>query len=173
MDTDTRSSPAVSSGGFREEFLRKDVLVAVLITEAVGLTSGALTASDITTWYATLNQPALTPPNWVFGPVWTLLYALIGVSLALVWRERDSQVAKVGLGLFVVQLALNFSWSLVFFGGQNPLGGLFVIVPLLVVIAATIVAFDRVDRRAALLLVPYLLWVSFATYLNYSIWVLN
>ena len=91
---------------------------AVLLVEAVGLTSGALTATEITTWYATLEQPALTPPNWVFGPVWTLLYALMGVSLALVWRERESRTAKVGIGLFALQLALNFAWSLVFFGGS-------------------------------------------------------
>ena len=171
MDTD--AGAATRAGSTQREFLRKDVLAAVLLVEAVGLTSGALTATEITTWYATLEQPALTPPNWVFGPVWTLLYALMGVSLALVWRERESRTAKVGIGLFALQLALNFAWSLVFFGGQNPLGGLFVIVPLLVAIALTIVAFTRVDRRAALLLVPYLLWVSFATYLNYSIWQLN
>jgi tryptophan-rich sensory protein len=173
MDTDTQTSPALEGGGLRDDLLRKDVLAAVLLTEAVGLTSGALTASDISGWYATLNQPTLTPPNWVFGPVWTLLYALMGVSLALVWRERESRDAKAGVGLFALQLALNFAWSLVFFGGQNPLGGLFVIVPLLVAIVLTIAVFARVDRRAALLLVPYLLWVSFATYLNYSIWSLN
>jgi tryptophan-rich sensory protein len=172
MDTDTRT-PTSRAGPVAREFLRWDVVAAVLLVEAVGLTSGALTADAITSWYATLQQPALTPPNWVFGPVWTLLYALMGVSLALVWRERASRIAKVGIGLFVVQLALNFSWSLVFFGAQSPLGGLVVIVPLVLAILATIVAFDRVDRRAALLLVPYLLWSSFATYLTYSIWVLN
>ncbi|WP_255198287.1 TspO/MBR family protein [Halorarius litoreus] len=172
MVTDTRTTGDRGDTSVRE-FLRWDVLVAVLLVEAVGLTSGALTASEITGWYATLQQPALTPPNWVFGPVWTLLYALMGVSLALVWRERASRTAKIGIGLFVVQLALNFAWSLVFFGAQSPFGGLVVIVPLVGFILATIVVFDRVDRRAALLLVPYLLWSSFATYLTYSIWVLN
>ncbi|WP_255151716.1 TspO/MBR family protein [Halorarius halobius] len=172
MGTDT-SAPAVGSGGLRGELLRKDVVAGVLLCEAVGITSGALTAGAITNWYATLQQPALTPPNWVFGPVWTLLYALMGVAAALVWRQRETRVAKVGLGLFAVQLALNFAWSLVFFGGQNPIGGLAVIVPLVVAIAGTIAAFWRVDRRAALLLVPYLLWTGFATYLNYAIWALN
>lgn len=171
MDTDAASG--ARTGGLREELLRWDVLAAVVVTEAVGLTSGALSAGNITTWYATLQQPALTPPNWVFGPVWTLLYALMGVAAALVWRERDRRVARIGLGLFAVQLALNFAWSLVFFGARNPLGGLVVIVPLLVAVALTIATFDRVDRRAALLLVPYLLWTAFATYLNYGIWALN
>ncbi|MFW6385337.1 MAG: TspO/MBR family protein [Halodesulfurarchaeum sp.] len=157
----------------RDEFLRRDVAAAVLLTEAVGITSGALTAEDIADWYVTLQQPALTPPNWVFGPVWTVLYAMMGVSLALVWRERESRTATFGIGLFALQLALNASWSLVFFGDRNPLGGLFVIVPLIVAIVLTIVAFARVDRRAAWLLVPYLLWTSFATYLNYGIWRLN
>lgn len=153
--------------------LRPDVVAAVVLVEAVGLTSGALTAESITNWYAALDQPAFTPPNWVFGPVWTLLYAMMGVSLALVWREREASTATFGIGLFALQLALNFSWSLVFFGGRNPFGGLLVIVPLLVAILLTIVAFALVDRRAALLLVPYLLWATFATYLNYGIWRLN
>lgn len=157
----------------RDDFLRWDVAAAVLLTEAVGLTSGAITATDITEWYTTLQQPALTPPNWVFGPVWTLLYAMMGVSLALVWRERQSRTGNVGIGLFVIQLALNFSWSFVFFGGRNPVGGLMVIVPLLISILFTTIVFARIDKRAALLLVPYLLWTAFATYLNYGIWQLN
>lgn len=157
----------------RGEFLRRDVAAAVILTEAVGLTSGALTAEDIADWYVTLQQPALTPPNWVFGPVWTVLYAMMGVSLALVWRERKSRAAKLGIGLFLLQLALNASWSLVFFGRRSPLGGLVIIVALLVLIVATIVAFARINRRAALLLVPYLAWVGFATALNGAIWWLN
>lgn len=107
----------------RDELLRRDVLAAVFLTEAVGVTSGALTAGDISAWYVTLQQLALTPPNCVFGPVWTLLYALMGVAAALAWRQRGRRDAQAGLVLFSVQLALNCSWSLVFFGGRDPLAG--------------------------------------------------
>ncbi|MFB6112662.1 MAG: TspO/MBR family protein [Halodesulfurarchaeum sp.] len=163
----------MNTQSFRKTYLRRDVAASVLVTEAVGLTSGALTAEDVADWYSTLRQPALTPPDWVFGPVWTLLYAMMGVSLALVWRERRSRAAKIGLGLFLLQLGLNVSWSLVFFGERNPYGGLLVILALVGALLFTIVAFFRVDRRAAILLVPYLLWVIFATYLNVGIWRLN
>ncbi len=117
----------------------------------------------------------LAPPNWVFGPVWTALFALIGVALWLVWRRLDSspREARVGFGVFVVHFTFNVGWSVVFFGMQEIGWGLAVIGLLWLLIVATMWAFDRVDRRAALLLVPYLLWVSFAAYLNYRFWVLN
>ncbi|WP_254536373.1 TspO/MBR family protein [Halomarina litorea] len=146
---------------------------AVLVCELVGITGAVFTATGVESWYTTLERPELAPPNWVFGPVWTTLYALMGVAAWLVWREGRGRELQVALGLFGVQLALNFAWSFVFFGAQEILWALVVIVALLAAIVATMGAFWRIDRRAALLLVPYLAWVSFATYLNYAFWVLN
>ncbi|MWG34413.1 TspO/MBR family protein [Halomarina oriensis] len=146
---------------------------AVLLCELVGITGALFTATGVESWYATLNQPELAPPNWVFGPVWTTLYALMGAAAWLVWREGSGRSQQVALGLFGVQLALNFAWSFVFFGAEAILPALAVILVLLFFIGTTATAFWRIDRRAALLLVPYLAWVSFATYLSYGFWQLN
>ena len=145
----------------------------VLVCELVGIVGAVFTATGVESWYQTLNQPDLAPPNWVFGPVWTTLYALMGAAAWLVWREGVGRARSVALGLFAVQLALNFAWSFVFFGQEAILAALVVILVLLAAIAATMGAFWRVDRRATLLLVPYLAWVAFATYLNYEFWTLN
>lgn len=140
----------------------------------LGAAGGLITAPQIETWYATLDKPGFTPPSWVFGPVWTLLYALQGVAAWLIWRSGlDRRIVRLALGLFTVQFVCNLAWSPAFFGLESPILGLAVIVPLWFVIVATMVAFSRVDRRAAALLVPYLAWVSFATALNYAIWTLN
>lgn len=145
------------------------LLVSIVVCQLAGIVPSILTANDVATWYPTLQKPAFTPPGWVFGPVWTTLYLLMGIALYLVWR-RGSRIA---LALFGVQLALNAAWTLIFFGMRWPAGGLAVIIVLLVVIGATMVAFARIDRRATLLLVPYALWVGFATVLNYELWRLN
>ncbi len=145
------------------------LLVSIVVCQLAGIVPSILTANDVATWYTTLQKPAFTPPSWVFGPVWTTLYLLMGIALYLVWRERN----RFALAIFAVQLALNAAWTLVFFGMRWPAGGLVVILALLVAIGATIVVFARVDRRAALLLVPYALWVGFATVLNYELWRLN
>ncbi len=149
--------------------------VAILAVEIVGASGSIFTVQGLGQWYATLQRPALAPPNWVFGPVWTTLFALIGVALWLVWRQVDSSPHEVrlGFGVFVLHFVFNLGWSAVFFGIQEIGWGLVVIGILWLLIVATMWAFDRVDRRAALLLVPYLLWVSFAAYLNYRFWVLN
>lgn len=125
-------------------------------------------------WYRELARPALTPPDWVFGPVWTVLYLLMAIAAFLVWR-RVIPPAKVRMALaaFGIQLALNVLWSVVFFGGESLVGGLIVIVVLLLGIAATVGLFARVSIVAALLLAPYLAWVGFATYLNAGLAVLN
>lgn len=122
-----------------------------------------------------MERPALAPPNWVFGPVWTALFALIGVALWLVWRRAESSPREVSLAVavFAVHFAFNLGWSAVFFGLQAIGLGLGVILVLWVLIGATMWAFGRVDRRAGALLVPYFLWVTFAAYLNYRFWVLN
>jgi len=156
------------------------LLVAVLACEVAGASGAVFTAQGLASWYGTLARPDLAPPNWVFGPVWTTLFALMGVAVWLVWRRAGdpaaaSQVGQVrtALGVFAIHFIFNIAWSAVFFGQQSIGGGLVVIAVLWVLIVATIRAFDRVDRRAALLLVPYLAWVSFAAYLNYRFWVLN
>jgi tryptophan-rich sensory protein len=147
----------------------------ILIVEIVGASGSLFTARGLGGWYDALQKPALAPPNWVFAPVWTTLFALIGVALWLVWRRADRlpREARRSVGVFVVHFVFNLGWSAVFFGRQDIGWGLVVIGLLWVLIVATMWAFDRVDRRAALLLVPYLLWVSFAAYLNYRFWVLN
>ncbi len=157
----------------RSSFSLRDVpalLVSIVVCELAGIVPSFLTANDVATWYTTLQKPGFTPPSWLFGPVWTTLYLLMGVALYLVWRRGDNRFA---LAVFAVQLVLNAGWTLVFFGMRWPAGGLAVIVALLVAIVATMVAFERIDRRAALLLVPYLCWVGFATLLNYELWRLN
>lgn len=149
------------------------LVASVVVCELAGIVPSLLTADEVATWYPTLAKPAFTPPDWVFGPVWTALYLLMGVALYLVWRSERGRERRVALAVFAVQLALNAAWTLVFFGAQAVLGGLAVILALLAALLATTAAFARVDRRAAALLVPYLLWVGFATALNYEIWRLN
>ena len=142
------------------------------------LIAGALgsmfTTPQIPGWYADLAKPSFNPPNWLFGPVWTALYVMMGISLFLVWRagfaERRVQLA---VGFFIAQLACNVLWSYAFFGRQSPLAGLVVIIALWILIVITMIASAPVSKAAALLLIPYLLWVSFASILNASLWRLN
>ena len=128
------------------------------------------TVNSVGEWYPTLAKPSWNPPSWLFGPVWTLLYLMMGIAAWLVWRRGDSGGALV---IFGVQLVLNVAWSLLFFGWRNPLAGLVDIVLLWIAIAITLVWFWRVDRVAGWLFVPYLAWVTFASALNFTIWRLN
>lgn len=132
------------------------------------------TTPNIPTWYATLSRPDFAPPDWVFGPVWTALYTMMGISAYLVWREglADPGV-RAAMGVFVLQLAFNVSWSAAFFGLRSPLAGLAVILILWGLIALNIQRFRGISRTAGALLIPYLLWVSFAAVLNFEIWRLN
>ena len=149
-------------------------LVAILLCEAVGLLAAWATQTSVTTWYPTLTKPGFTPPNWLFGPVWTVLYAMMGVAAALVWQRRsESAISRRALVFFGAQLVLNGAWSFSFFGAQSPSLGLVVIVALWGVLAWTTERFFRVRVAAGWLLVPYLLWVTYAGALNLSIWVLN
>ncbi|MEX1112152.1 MAG: TspO/MBR family protein [Candidatus Andersenbacteria bacterium] len=156
---------------------KNDVLklvAAIGISEAAGIIGSVFTISSIPTWYASLARPELSPPNWIFGPVWTTLYALMGIAAWLIWRKGlQRKDVKVALGIFVGQLVLNSLWSIIFFGLQNPGVALIEIVFLWLAILATIITFARISKPAAWLLVPYIVWVSFASYLNYAIWVLN
>lgn len=148
--------------------------LAVLVCELVGASGVLVSGNGVSVWYPSLVKPAFNPPSWVFAPVWTTLFALLGVAAWLVWRTGlEQRPVRVALSLFVGQYVLQVAWSGVFFGLRWPAGGLAVIVVLLLGIVATLWAFARVDRRAGLLLVPYLAWVSFATLLNYELWRLN
>lgn len=149
------------------------LLVAVLGTEAIGALSGVVAGGDFVSYYDALRKPPGTPPPAVFGPAWSVLYLLMGVAAWLVWREGITRRTAVALGLFAAQLALNFAWSLIFFGQHRVGVALIEIAALWLVILAAIVAFWRVRPAAGALLLPYLGWVSFAAYLNAGIWRLN
>ena len=149
-------------------------IVCILLCLSAGGIGSAFTAPAIPTWYATLVKPSFSPPNGVFAPVWTLLYILMGLAAALVWQKglRNPQV-RTALVAFLVQLILNMLWSVLFFGLRSPLYGLVDILFLWVVILVTIAQFSKVSVPAALLLIPYILWVTFATGLNFGIFLLN
>ncbi|KKT81675.1 MAG: TspO protein [Candidatus Yonathbacteria bacterium RBG_16_43_6] len=150
----------------------------LLITVTLSLLAGAIgslfTVSAIQEWYPMLIKPALNPPSWIFAPVWTTLYVMMGVAAFLVWkRGGELKNVTLPLSLFVIQLVLNALWSIIFFGMHNPKLAFFEILLLWVAILATIISFMKISKRAGWLLVPYLLWVSFASYLTFSIWMLN
>jgi benzodiazapine receptor len=149
------------------------LIAAVAICQAAGGLGAIATAPKITSWYANLIKPEFSPPNWLFGPVWTILYLLMGIALFLVWKERKSKEKRRAVGVFVVQLGLNILWSFLFFGMENPGAALVEIILMWMAIAATISEFGKINKTAGWLLVPYLLWVSFATVLNGAVYWLN
>ena len=147
---------------------------SVVLCMLVGFIGSIFTTPKIGGWYAGINKPSFNPPNWLFGPVWTALYAMMAIALYLVWRKGlAAKGVKIALAVFIVQLVLNALWSFAFFGAESPLAGLVVIVALWAMIAASIAAFAPISRAAAVLLVPYILWVTFATSLNAAIYLLN
>ncbi len=149
-------------------------LICIGGTLVVGSLSGLATASSVETWYTTLEIPSFNPPNWIFGPVWTLLYIMMGTAAAMVWtKSNDPNSSDRPLLIYGLQLGLNALWSLVFFGLRSPAGGLVMILLLIAAIVGCISLFRPIDVRAARLLYPYLAWVCFATVLNASIAVLN
>ena len=149
------------------------VLAIVSVAAAMGLGQIA-TFPNLTTWYAGLAKPSFNPPNWVFGPVWTALYVLMAYAVRRILRLPSSTPGRTtALILFFVQLALNAAWSWMFFAAHNPLLGLINIIPQLLIILATIAAFQRLDKAAAWSLVPLAFWVAFASALNFTIWQLN
>ncbi len=150
----------------------KKLFGAILICELAGAIGSIFTLQSIPTWYATLIKPGFSPPNWLFGPVWILLYALMGVAAYWIYISKDKRT-KAALSIFGFQLVLNVLWSIAFFGLRSPLYGLVVIVLLWLSIVATILKFHEIDKKAGLVLIPYILWVSFALILNLFIWRLN
>ncbi|MDO8341365.1 MAG: TspO/MBR family protein [Candidatus Woesebacteria bacterium] len=143
------------------------LLISIIISQLAGLVGTFFTFSAIPTWYITLNKPIFNPPNYIFGPVWTILYTLIGISLYKIWIKKGS------LKLFWVHLFLNTIWSPIFFGAKN-LGVAFVVIILMwISLIFLIKNFYKIDKSASYLLIPYLLWISFASFLNFSILILN
>lgn len=149
------------------------LVVSLMICFAAGGIGGLATTQGLDAWYETLDKPTWNPPNWVFGPVWTTLYGLMGTAVWLVWRGGVWNEVKSAVVLFTVQLVLNGLWSILFFGLQNPGGALIEIVALWLAIVATTILFFRRSMIAGGLMMPYLLWVSFASFLNFTIWNLN
>ncbi|TDD99261.1 TspO/MBR family protein [Flavobacterium cellulosilyticum] len=151
------------------------ILVVVVTCLVIGYFSGMVTRTAITTWYPTLVKPSFNPPNWVFAPVWSMLYVMMGVAAGLIWNkiEFDKDLVKKALVLFAVQLALNGLWSYLFFGLKNPMLAGIEIILLWLMIFETYTKFEKINKIAGYLLIPYLLWVSFAMILNFSIWWLN
>lgn len=146
----------------------------ILLCELVGITGVFFTTPAIPTWYATLVKPAFSPPNWLFGPVWTTLYALMGIAVYRIWRLGTKRKGvREALTWFFVNLTLNAIWSPIFFGAQQIAAAFVVISAIWVTIIILIVRYHKLDTVSAYLLVPYLLWVSFATVLNYNLWLLN
>jgi tryptophan-rich sensory protein len=150
----------------------KILIGAILVCQLAGIIGSIFTFSSIPTWYASLAKPSFSPPNWVFGPVWTTLYTLMGISLYLIYKSKN-KLRNPAMVTFAIQLILNAIWSIVFFGLKSPLGGLIIIFLLWAYIANTLLRFYAIDKNAGYLLVPYLLWVTFASVLNYYIFALN
>jgi tryptophan-rich sensory protein len=152
----------------------KKLSASVIVCLLAGMIGSIFTMPKILTWYATLAKPEFAPPNWVFGPVWTTLFVLMGISLYLIWNKgaKDKNV-KMAIYVFAVQLALNILWSFLFFGLESPFYGFVGIAVLWAAIAATMWKFYGIDKKAAYLLMPYIAWVSFASLVNYAVWMLN
>jgi len=148
------------------------LIISLIIPQLAGAIGSLFTMDSISSWYTTLAKPEFTPPNYVFGPVWITLYFLMGISLYLVWTSKNLK-SRTPLIIFGVQMFLNAIWSIVFFGLESPMFGLLIIVTLWGMIALTIFSFWKISKPAAYMLLPYIAWVSIATYLNYGIWTLN
>lgn len=152
----------------------KKLIISIFICLFAGFIGSLFTMPAIPTWYATLQKPSFAPPNWVFFPIWTSLFIMMGISLFLVWQKGcEDKKVKTALYLFTGQLILNALWSVAFFGLRSSLLGLMEIIFLWIAILATILSFMKLSRTAAYLLIPYILWVSFAAFVNFSIWRLN
>lgn len=151
------------------------ILVMIVTCVIVGTVSGLVTQESVTTWYPTINKPSFNPPNWIFAPVWTTLYVMMAIAAGLVWDKMETQreTVRKALTFFAIQLALNALWSFIFFGLHNPMLALIEIVLLWLMIYETFVQFNKVNKIAAYLFIPYILWVTFALVLNASIWWLN
>jgi tryptophan-rich sensory protein len=150
------------------------LVLCIALCQAAGLIGSLFTIPAIPVWYAGLQKPFFSPPNWIFSPVWTGLYTLMGISLFLIWNKRTQESkTKRALFFFLIQLGLNALWPVFFFGLRTPLAGLIGMAFLWAAIGLTMGRFFKISLWAGYLLIPYLLWVSFALVLNFSLWFLN
>lgn len=148
--------------------------IAILLCLLIGFLGSIATQTSIDSWYVKLNKPSFTPPNWLFAPVWIILYIMMGISAGIVWSKGFyHKWVKTALYHFGFQLLLNAAWSIFFFGMRNPLIALVDIIALFILLLFTIKWFKVVNKTAAYLLIPYLIWVAYATLLNFSIWQMN
>jgi translocator protein len=148
------------------------LIIFIIACNLIGALGAIWTSSD-SSWYRDINKPSFNPPSWIFGPVWTLLFTLMGISLYLVWTSSSSNIKLMALTLFIIQFFFNIAWSYLFFGLNKPSWSFIEILFLLGFIFLTAFYFFKVNKTAGYLLIPYFLWVSFASLLNYSIWRLN
>ncbi|EKE15672.1 MAG: hypothetical protein ACD_11C00115G0012 [uncultured bacterium] len=149
------------------------LIISLIIPQLAGGLGSFFTIGSVKDWYPVLVKPALNPPSWVFGPVWTTLFLLMGYALYLVWTDESGKSKRLAYWAFGIQLVLNTLWSVIFFGLHSPGGAFVEIIFLWLAIVATIITFAKISKPAAWLLAPYILWVSFAGYLNWAIWTLN
>lgn len=148
------------------------LIVSIVICQLAGIMGSFFTSDSVKTWYPTLIKPSFNPPNGVFAPVWTTLFLLMGISLYLIWTSK-SKKKKLPLTFFGIQLGLNILWSILFFGLKMPLFAFIEIIILWTFILLTIISFYKISKASAYLLIPYLLWVSFAVVLNFALFYLN
>jgi len=149
-------------------------IASIVICQMAGIIGSIFTTPAIPTGYANINKPTFRPPNWVFAPVWTTLFLLMGIALFLVWKKRlNKKENRIAFSVFIFQLILNTLWSILFFDLESPFAAFIEIIFLWIAILASIILFFRISRPAGALLIPYILWVSFASILNFSIWRLN
>ena len=149
-------------------------IISILLPMIIGGISGSFTSASINTWYVTLNKPWFNPPNWIFAPVWTLLYLIMGIAFYIIWKsEAVNAVKQTAVILFAAQLLANFLWSLIFFYLKQPGWAMLDIILMWILIVATIFSFGKISSTAAWLMLPYICWVSFAMILNFYLWKLN
>lgn len=148
-------------------------VVSLVMCQLAGIIGTFFTANSISTWYASLNKPSFNPPGWIFGPVWITLYILMGISFYLIWMKKDKINFKLLSSLFIIQLILNSLWTIIFFGLHSPFFAFIEIIILWIMILLCIILFYKISKKSSYLLIPYLLWVSFASILNFFLWKLN
>ncbi|MEO8772150.1 MAG: TspO/MBR family protein [Ferruginibacter sp.] len=150
------------------------LIISIAVPLIIGSIAGFFTVQSVNGWFTTIHKPSFNPPNWIFAPVWTTLYILMGIAFYLVWKSNaEPNVKKVAIIFYSIQLVLNFLWSFIFFVYHQPGWALADIIFLLAMILLTTLWFERISVAAAWLMAPYICWVSFATVLNYYIWKLN
>ena len=150
------------------------IAILIIVCLGIGYASSVVTQNGMETWFSTLEKPSFNPPNWLFAPVWTGLYICIAIAGGIIWNKIETHpLAKKAMIFFIIQLALNTIWSFLFFGLKNPLIALLEIILLLLIIYETYMIFNKINKVAGYLFIPYLAWVSFAMFLNGSIWWLN